>query len=79
MKERSNFSSSATGMPTISSEAMLADACEIAQPWPSKRIDATRSSSPTFSITLSWSPQSGLWSSAVRSGASIGPQLWGRL
>ena len=35
--------------------------------------------SPTFNITLSWSPHSGLWSSASRSGASIGPQLCGRL
>ena len=28
-------------MPTSSSEAIEADACEIAQPWPSKRTSST--------------------------------------
>ena len=34
---RSSFSRSSTGIPMTSSEAIEAEACEIAQPWPEKR------------------------------------------
>ena len=69
---------SSTGMPTSSSEAIEAEACEIAQPWPEKRTSATRSSS-TLSWTFSSSPQSGLLSSNSRSGSSSVPQFRGCL
>ena len=36
-KSRSRRRRSSTGMPSTSSDAMEADACEIAQPWPEKR------------------------------------------
>ena len=64
---RSSSSSSPTGIPITSSEAIEADACEIAQPWPEKRTSATLSST-TRSWTFSSSPQSGLKSSNSRSG-----------
>ena len=66
-------------MPLTSSEAIDAAAWLIAQPWPSKRMSSIVPSSPTRSITRSSSPHSGFVSSNSRSGASIGPQLCGRL
>ena len=82
-KSRSRRRRSSTGMPMTSSEAIEADAWEIAQPWPEKRTAATRPSSSSLSWTFSSSPQSGLLSSNSRSASGSsgwgGPQLWGCL
>ena len=51
-KSRSSRIRSSTGMPTSSSDAIDADACEIAQPWPEKRTSAMRPSSPTLELDL---------------------------
>ena len=64
----SSASSSSTGMPLTSSEAIEAAACEIAQPCPEKRRSATRRSSSSAIWTRSSSPHSGLMSSNSRSG-----------
>jgi hypothetical protein len=78
-KSRSSRIRSSTGIPTTSSEAIDADACEIAQPWPEKRTSVMRPSSPTASCTFSSSPQSGLLSSNSRSGDSSSPKFRGCL
>ena len=60
-------------MPITSSEAIEAEACEIAQPWPEKRMSSTLPSE-IFSWTFSSSPHSGLRSSASRSASGSSPQ-----
>jgi hypothetical protein len=75
----SSFSRSSTDIPTISSDTIEADACEIAQPCPEKAMSVTRRSSSTFSCTRSSSPQSGFVSSNSRSASSSSPKLCGCL
>ena len=61
-------------MPISSSEAIEAEACEIAQPWPEKATSATVLSSPSLIWTFSSSPHSGFVSKNSMSGSSSSPQ-----
>ena len=66
-------------IPISSSEAIDAEACDMAQPWPWKRRSVIVPSSPVIRCTPSSSPQRGLWSWCSRSWGSSVPKFRGFL
>ena len=63
-------------LPVTASVISEAEATEMTQPWPSKRTSRMRSPS-RFTYTVSRSPHSGLWPSALVSAGASAPKLRG--
>ena len=77
MASARNASTSASGLPLISSVSSEADAWLIAQPRP---VNPTASTTPSFTVSciVIRSPHRGFAPSYEADGASSTPKLWGR-